>query len=71
MRKKSLKRIIISKGNNQSIQEKGNMDVEMTIDVLHHREKFDIAALFTGDSDFLAIEADIWGQTLKRRKRSD
>ena len=31
------------------------MDVEMTIDVLHHIEKYHTAIFFTGDSDFLAL----------------
>ena len=38
-----------------SIQEKGNMDVEMTIDAIHNASKYDIAILFSGDSDFLAL----------------
>ena len=38
-----------------SIQEKGNMDVEMTIDTIHHSTKYNIAVLFTGDSDFLPL----------------
>ncbi len=56
VRKKELKRIRIhTEGLGDSIQEKGNMDVEMTIDVIHHMKKYDIAILFTGDSDFLAL----------------
>ena len=39
----------------QSIEEKGNMDVEITIDALYHIEKYNVAVLFTGDSDFLAL----------------
>ena len=31
------------------------MDVEMTIDAMHCCKKYDIAVLFTGDSDFLAL----------------
>ena len=31
------------------------MDVELTIDALHHLSKYAIAVLFTGDSDFLAL----------------
>jgi len=31
------------------------MDVEITIDALHHIQKYNIAVLFTGDSDFLAL----------------
>ena len=38
-----------------SIEEKGNMDVEITIDALHHLGKYDTAVFFSGDSDFLAL----------------
>jgi uncharacterized LabA/DUF88 family protein len=55
VRKKELKRISVVDGDEESIQEKGNMDVEMTIDVLHHLAKYDTAVFFTGDSDFLAL----------------
>lgn len=56
VRKKELKRIIThSEEFGDSIQEKGNMDVEMTIDVIHHMKNYDIAVLFTGDSDFLEL----------------
>jgi len=53
--KKELKRIIITTECGAAIQEKGNMDVEMTIDALHHMDKYRTAVLFTGDSDFLAL----------------
>lgn len=55
VRKKELKRIVIHGEIGDSIQEKGNMDVEMTIDVIHHMKKYDTAIMFTGDSDFLAL----------------
>jgi len=55
VRKKKLKRISIITPEGESIEEKGNMDVEITIDVLHHIKKYDIAVFFTGDSDFLAV----------------
>lgn len=55
VRKKELKRIIITNEQEQSIKEKGNMDVEITIDVMYHLEKYNIALLFSGDSDFLAL----------------
>ena len=32
-----------------------NMDVEMTIDAIHNMSKYDIAVLFSGDADFLAL----------------
>ena len=31
------------------------MDVEMTIDALHFKNKYDSAVFFSGDSDFLAL----------------
>ena len=31
------------------------MDVEITIDALHFKNKYDIAIFFTGDSDFLPL----------------
>jgi len=52
VRKKELKRISIITPEGESIEEKGNMDVEITIDALHHIKKYDIAVFFTGDSDF-------------------
>lgn len=53
--KKELKRIRIESENGDVIKEKGNMDVEIAIDALHHIEKYDIAILFSGDADFLAL----------------
>ena len=53
--KKELKRISVVNKEGEAIEEKGNMDVEITIDALHHREKYDTAIFFTGDSDFLAL----------------
>lgn len=35
--------------------EKGNMDVEMTIDALHNKDKYSEVVFFTGDSDFLSL----------------
>lgn len=55
VRKKALKRITVTTAMGQSIEEKGNMDVEMTIDAMHHMKKYDKAVLFSGDSDFLAL----------------
>jgi uncharacterized LabA/DUF88 family protein len=55
VRKKELKRIAVTDEHGESVQEKGNMDVEMTIDVLYHATKYDTAIFFTGDSDFLAL----------------
>jgi len=31
------------------------MDVEITVDAMHHLDKYGIAVFFTGDSDFLAL----------------
>lgn len=55
VRKKELKRITQHTELGDSIQEKGNMDVEITIDALHFFKKYSTAVLFTGDSDFLAL----------------
>ncbi len=55
VRKKKLKRISIITEHGESIKEKGDMDVEITIDALHHLEKYNTAIFFTGDSDFLAL----------------
>ncbi len=55
VRKKELKRISIIDDHGESIQEKGNMDVEIVIDALHYFEKYSTAVFFTGDSDFLAL----------------
>ncbi len=55
VRKKELKRISILTKDGEAIQEKGNMDVEITIDAMYHFKKYDTAIFFTGDSDFLAL----------------
>jgi len=55
VRKKELKRISIINECGESIEEKGNMDVELTIDAMYHFNKYDTAIFFTGDSDFLAL----------------
>lgn len=41
-------------GKPQSI-EKGNFDVELAIDAIQFVDKYDIAVLLTGDSDFLSL----------------
>ncbi|MBI2100017.1 MAG: NYN domain-containing protein [Candidatus Vogelbacteria bacterium] len=55
VRKKELKRISIVRQSGDSIVEKGNMDVEIVIDAIHNKSKYDTAILFTGDGDFLAL----------------
>lgn len=55
VRKKELKRISVVSEKGESVIEKGNMDVELTIDALHNMGKYDIAVLFSGDADFLAL----------------
>ncbi len=55
VRKKELKRIKIIKDNNELIKEKGDMDVEITIDAIHNIEKYNIAIFFSGDSDFIRL----------------
>ena len=61
VRKKELKRIIVTEGDGEFIQEKGNMDVEISIDAVHHLAKFQTAVFFTGDSDFLSLVAYLRG----------
>jgi len=55
VRKKELKRITIHSESGDHVEEKGNMDVEMTIDAIHFMNKYDIALFFSGGSDFLAL----------------
>jgi len=55
VRKKELKRISIITPDGESIIEKGNMDVELTIDALHNKDKYNIGILFSGDADVLAL----------------
>lgn len=55
VRKKPLKRISVVTDEGESFEEKGNMDVEITIDAIHYIKKYDIAILFSGDADFLAL----------------
>ncbi|MCX6731686.1 MAG: NYN domain-containing protein [Candidatus Parcubacteria bacterium] len=55
VRKKELKRISVIGESGESIIEKGNMDVEITIDVMHNIQKYNIAIFFSGDADFLAL----------------
>ena len=31
------------------------MDVEITVDAMHHKDKYHTALFFTGDSDFLSL----------------
>ena len=53
--KKELKRISILSDHGESIEEKGNMDVEITIGAVHCISRYETAVFFTGDSDFLAL----------------
>ncbi|MDP3935308.1 MAG: NYN domain-containing protein [Candidatus Giovannonibacteria bacterium] len=55
VRKKELKRISVIGESGESIIEKGNMDVEITIDAMHNIQKYNIAVFFSGDADFLAL----------------
>lgn len=55
VRKKPLKRLKSTTEQGEVIEEKGNMDVEMTIDAVNLVDKYNAAILFTGDSDFLAL----------------
>ncbi|MDE2020396.1 MAG: NYN domain-containing protein [Patescibacteria group bacterium] len=53
--KKELKTIGVISEDGEATEEKGNMDVEIAIDAMHHLGKYDTAILFSGDSDFLAL----------------
>jgi len=55
VRKKELKRIPTIDEHGEFVKEKGNMDVEITIDAVSHNKEFDTAIFFSGDSDFLAL----------------
>lgn len=55
VRKKPLKQLRSVTELGGVIEEKGNMDVEMTLDAVNLITHYDIAVLFTGDSDFLAL----------------
>lgn len=55
VRKKPLKQIRVETERGVVIEEKGNMDVELAIDVVNQIKSYDEALLFTGDSDFLAL----------------
>ena len=56
VRKKELKRIkILDEDLGESIKEKGDMDVEITVDAMYHINKYDTAIFFSGDSDFLDL----------------
>ena len=55
VRKKELKRIKVVDENGESIKEKGDMDVWITVDAMHHLNKYNTAIFFTGDSDFLPL----------------
>src|SRR3989338_2962608 len=46
VRKKELKRIPIATERGESVEEKGNMDVEITIDAMYHFVKYDTAIFF-------------------------
>lgn len=56
VRKKPLKRIkIINNDMGEGIKEKGDMDVEITVDAMYHIDNYDTAIFFSGDSDFLPL----------------
>lgn len=57
VRKKQLKRISVVNEDGEFVREKGDMDVEIVVDAMHHMNKYDVAIFFTGDSDFLALVA--------------
>ena len=55
VRKKPLKQIRITIGGINKTIEKGDMDVELTLDVVNNKYFFDTMLLFTGDSDYIAL----------------
>jgi len=55
VRKKPLKQIKITTEEGDGIKEKGDMDVELTLDVMHNKDNFNTVLLFTGDSDYMAL----------------
>ncbi|MBN2853916.1 NYN domain-containing protein, partial [Patescibacteria group bacterium] len=56
VRKKELKRIkILDDDLGEIIKEKGDMDVEITVDAMYHIDKYDAVIFFSGDSDFLPL----------------
>ncbi|PID70097.1 hypothetical protein CSB37_03755 [bacterium DOLZORAL124_38_8] len=55
VRKKPIKQIHLESNQGSYIQEKGNMDIELAIDAVHHSSKYDIAIFFSGDSDFFPL----------------
>lgn len=55
VRKKELKQIKTLTQSGFIYQEKGNMDVELTIDAVDTIHEYDEAVLCTGDSDFLSL----------------
>lgn len=65
VRKKELKQIKIATREGEAIEEKGNMDVEITIDAMFHINKYNTIILFTGDSDFLALVTHLRSQGKK------
>lgn len=65
VRKKELKQIRVLTDEGEAIEEKGNMDVEITIDAMYHVNKYNIAVLFTGDSDFLSLVTHLRSQGKK------
>lgn len=63
--KKELKRITKHTKQGDLIEEKGNMDVEMTIDAIHNISKYDTAIFFSGDSDFMPLVSYIRNRNKK------
>lgn len=55
VRKKALKQIKVATEGEVGVIEKGDMDVELTVDAMHNRDMFNTAIFFTGDSDYMAL----------------
>lgn len=59
--------IIDAKTNQPATKEKGNLDVEIAMDVLKFTSAFTVAIFFTGDSDFLPLISHL--RNLKKPKK--
>lgn len=65
VKKKPLKQIHGNAGGNHYVVEKGNMDVEIAVDAIHHINNYGTAVFFTGDCDFLPVVNYIKGMGKK------
>ena len=59
--------IILNEIGEPESREKGNFDVEITLDAIRYSSAYDIAIFFTGDSDFLPLISYL--RNLKKSKK--